>query len=190
MRSSSQLQPDAMPRPPQEDETEGYQTHWNLQCMGDHQHGDCGTACPKTKLCQAYNITVIILKQQKQWDFGLCKLPSHSSRLACNTSCNSVPAPVSLPPLYPDQEHFLISGQGLASGQLLVVPADAKALRQELIREVKCLFFTGDLKKWYEVGLLMLLENFLSPRCCSVVLLHSPEGLFLSQTRTAVLRKC
>lgn len=131
--------------------------------MGDHQRGDCGTACPKTKLCQAYNITVIILKQQKQCDFGLCELPSHSSCLAGNTSCNSVPAPVSLPPLYPDQEHFLISGQGLASGQLLVVPDDAKALRQELIREVNCLIFTGDLKNDMKLNYLCFLKIFCHP---------------------------
>lgn len=39
----------------------------------------------------------------------LCKLLSYSSCLACNTSCNSVPVPVPLPPLSLDQE-FLLQG--------------------------------------------------------------------------------
>lgn len=39
----------------------------------------------------------------------LCKLLSCSSCLACSTSCNSVPAPVLLPPLSLDQELFLVS---------------------------------------------------------------------------------
>lgn len=109
----------------------------------------------QTKLCQAYNVAVIIFpKEQEQWDFVLCKLPSHSSCLACTTSCIAVPAPVSLPPLHPDQEHFPISGQGLASGQLLVVPKDAEALRQELTREVKHLLFTTELQNDSKLGYL------------------------------------
>ena len=181
MRSSSRLQPAATPRPPHEDKTEGYQAHWNLLCMGDHQHRDWGSACPKTKLCQACNITVIIFpKQQKRWDFVLCRLLSHSSHLACSTSCSSVPAPVSLPPLDPDQEHFLVSRQGLASAQLLMVLSDADGFEIGTNQRSQASSFYWRIAKWYEVGLLMLLEKFLSPRCHSVALLHSPEGLFLS----------
>lgn len=100
MRSSNQLQLAAMLRPQHEDETEGYPTHWNLQHVGAHQCGDGGTVYPKTKLCQSYNVIAIIFpKQQKQWDFVLCKLLSHNLGLICNTSCSC--------PLFHCQHWFL-----------------------------------------------------------------------------------
>lgn len=75
-----------------------------------------------------------------------------------NTPCNSVPAPVSLPPLYLDQEHFLIPGQSLASGQLLVVPV--MPLGQEITREVKRFLFTGKLQNYMKLGYLCFLKIF------------------------------
>lgn len=169
MRSSSQLQPAAMLRPPHEDETEGYQTHWNLQHMGVRQHGDGSTVYPKAELCQACNITAIIFpRQQKQWGFVLCILPLNSSCLVCSTSCSC-----SCPQFH--SHHCILTKSTLCY--------QSKALLHGSFWWCQCCrdFETGTKKrsqassfcwriaKCYEIGLLMCLENLVSPRCSSVV---------------------
>lgn len=157
--------------------------------MGVHQHGDGSTVYPETELCQAYNITASIFpRQQKQWGFVLCKLPLHSSCLVCSASCScSAPPPppyISLSPLHPNQEHFLLSVQSFmaASG------GANGTLKQELRREVK-LLFAEELQNVVKLGYLCVSKIWYHPDVL-LLLLHSPEGLFLSQTHAAVLREC
>lgn len=166
MRSSSQLQPAAMLRPPHEDETEGYQTHWHLQHMGVHQHGDGSTVYPETELCQAYNITASIFpRQQKQWGFVLCKLPLHGSCLVCSTSCSC-----SAPPSY-----FTLT----TASQPRALPIISPKLHGSFwwcqwnfetgTKKRSQASFCWRIAKCCEAGLLMCLKNLVSPRCSSVV---------------------
>lgn len=158
VRSSSQLQTDATPRLIRMKQRDTRHTEifsaWEIISM---------VLCPKSNLCQAYNITVILFpKQQKQWDFVLCKLSSHSSCLACNTPCNSVlPVFTCTIGSWP---RVLSDGQGFASGQLMVVSNQAEAFRQDLIKH---LISTGELQNEMKLCFLCFLNHFCHP---SVVL--------------------
>lgn len=94
------------------------------------------------------------------------------------------PPPISLSPLHPNQEHFLLSVQSFmaASG------GANGTLKQELRREVKILF-AEELQNVVKLGYLCVSKIWYHPDVL-LLLLHSPEGLFLSQTHAAVLRKC
>lgn len=153
--------------------------------MGAHQHGDGSTVYPETELCQAYNITASIFpRQQKQWGcYANFPYMAHVWS-AAHPAAVLPPPPISLSPLHPNQEHFLLSVQSFmaASG------GANGTLKQELRREVK-LLFAEELQNVVKLDYLCVSKIWYHPDVL-LLLLHSPEGLFLSQTHAAVLRKC
>lgn len=187
-RSSGQLQPAVLPRFPHKDETEGYQTQWNLQCLGDISTEIAALHVPKQSFVRPITSQWLSSKNSRSNGTWCCAnfpciahvWPQHILQF-CSCPCFTatiVPWPRAL-------------SDTRSRSCLRAASAGASdAFGTGTNQRSQTFSFYWKTAKLYEVGLLILLEIFLSPRCHSVVPLHGPEGLFLSQTHTSVLRKC